>query len=144
MVPVERSHCSVTAILVLYGLLRLLTGSILAHEVMHAYLKLNNITGLSQKVEEGVCQLMALIWLERQHPQVCVVFLIGSYRIPSHTVLLQLSDVSVAVFLSNVSPSRSHVTRENAKQGQYAHNWLCYSGCIGVDGRAQHSKTVLP
>ncbi|CAD7700922.1 unnamed protein product [Ostreobium quekettii] len=69
MVPVERHHCSVTAILVLYGLPRLLIGSILAHEVMHAYLKLNNITRLSQDVEEGLCQLMALIWLERQNPQ---------------------------------------------------------------------------
>ncbi|CAD7701924.1 unnamed protein product [Ostreobium quekettii] len=69
MVPVERRHCSVTAILVLYGLPRLLIGSILAHEVMHAYLKLNRITRLSQDVEEGLCQLMALIWLERQDPQ---------------------------------------------------------------------------
>nr|DAD40625.1 TPA_asm: hypothetical protein HUJ06_014948 [Nelumbo nucifera] len=34
-------RCEVTAILVLYGLPRLLTGSILAHEMMHAWLRLN-------------------------------------------------------------------------------------------------------
>jgi hypothetical protein len=34
-------HCEVTAILVLYGLTRLLTGSILAHELMHAWLRLD-------------------------------------------------------------------------------------------------------
>ncbi|MQM15849.1 hypothetical protein Taro_048803 [Colocasia esculenta] len=33
--------CEVTAILILYGLPRLLTGSILAHEMMHAWLRLN-------------------------------------------------------------------------------------------------------
>ncbi|GJN24028.1 hypothetical protein PR202_gb11734 [Eleusine coracana subsp. coracana] len=36
--------CEVTAILILYGLPRLLTGSILAHEMMHAYLRLKEIT----------------------------------------------------------------------------------------------------
>ncbi|KAG2278054.1 hypothetical protein Bca52824_060609 [Brassica carinata] len=35
------SGCPVTAILILYGLPRLLTGSIMAHEMMHAYLRLN-------------------------------------------------------------------------------------------------------
>ncbi|KAK9806813.1 hypothetical protein WJX72_003625 [[Myrmecia] bisecta] len=61
-----RSHTEVTAILVLYGLPRLLTGSILAHELMHAWLRLNGISGLSLDVEEGLCQLMALLWLESQ------------------------------------------------------------------------------
>ncbi|KAL8487929.1 hypothetical protein ACS0TY_024282 [Phlomoides rotata] len=36
-------HCEVTAILILYGLPRLLTGTILAHEMMHAWLRLNGI-----------------------------------------------------------------------------------------------------
>lgn len=66
VVPIEKKHCSVTAVLVLYGLPRLVTGSILAHEMMHVWLKLNNITGLTPFVEEGLCQLMALLWLERQ------------------------------------------------------------------------------
>jgi hypothetical protein len=51
---------------VLYGLPRLLTGSILAHEVMHAWLRLSGYRHLSQDVEEGLCQLMALLWLEAQ------------------------------------------------------------------------------
>jgi hypothetical protein len=56
----------VTAILVLFGLPWLLTGSILAHELMHAWLRLNGLTGLSLDVEEGLCQLLALLCLEQQ------------------------------------------------------------------------------
>ena len=117
-------HCEVTAILVLYGLprypsytiyfhnlqclhmtfliynsiffyvYRLLTGSILAHEMMHAWLRLKGIqpltwcrkfiflfhgakldkisgfyTGypnLSPEVEEGICQVLAHMWLESE------------------------------------------------------------------------------
>lgn len=58
----------VTAILVQYGLPWLLTGSILAHELMHAWLRLAGLTQLSLDVEEGLCQLMALLWLEHQPP----------------------------------------------------------------------------
>ncbi|KAL2489478.1 Protein DA1-related 1 [Forsythia ovata] len=34
-------HCEVTGILILYGLPRLLTGQVIAHELMHAWLRLN-------------------------------------------------------------------------------------------------------
>ena len=63
----------VTAILVLFALPWLLTGSILAHELMHAWLRLSGLTGLSLDVEEGLCQLLALLWLEQQpaEPEVC-------------------------------------------------------------------------
>ncbi|KZV20211.1 hypothetical protein F511_01068 [Dorcoceras hygrometricum] len=61
-----RRHCEVTAILILYGLPRLLTGSILAHEMMHAWLRLNGYQTLRQDVEEGICQVMANMWLESQ------------------------------------------------------------------------------
>lgn len=40
-------RCEVTAILILYSLPRLLTGSILAHEMMHAWLRLKGLTFLS-------------------------------------------------------------------------------------------------
>nr|XP_043637395.1 protein DA1-related 1-like [Erigeron canadensis] len=56
-------HCEVTAILVLYGLPRLLTGSILAHEMMHAWLRLNGYRTLRQDVEEGICQVLGHMWL---------------------------------------------------------------------------------
>ncbi|KAG6437968.1 hypothetical protein SASPL_102899 [Salvia splendens] len=59
-------HCEVTAILILYGLPRLLTGSILAHELMHAWLRLNGYRTLRQDVEEGICQVLASMWLESQ------------------------------------------------------------------------------
>ncbi|XP_042011329.1 protein DA1-related 1-like isoform X1 [Salvia splendens] len=58
--------CEVTAILILYGLPRLLTGSILAHEMMHAWLRLKGYPNLSPKVEEGICQVMAHMWLESE------------------------------------------------------------------------------
>ncbi len=57
-----------TAILVLYGLPWLLTGSILAHETMHAWLRLSGVSHLPADVEEGLAQLMALLWLEHQAP----------------------------------------------------------------------------
>ena len=53
--------CKVTAILVLYGFPRLLCGSILVHECMHAFLRLHHFPALSPKVEEGLCQLMAQV-----------------------------------------------------------------------------------
>ncbi|XP_031385702.1 protein DA1-related 1-like [Punica granatum] len=56
--------CDVTAILILYGFPRLLTGSILAHEMMHAWLRLAGYSKLSPEVEEGICQVMAHTWLE--------------------------------------------------------------------------------
>ncbi|CAA2983969.1 DA1 isoform X1 [Olea europaea subsp. europaea] len=59
-------RCEVTAILILYGLPRLLTGSILAHEMMHAWLRLNGYQILNQEVEEGICQVLANMWLESQ------------------------------------------------------------------------------
>ncbi|KAL3514589.1 hypothetical protein ACH5RR_027306 [Cinchona calisaya] len=59
-------HCEVTAILILYGLPRLLTGSILAHEMMHAWLRLRGYRTLSQEIEEGICQVLAHMWLKSQ------------------------------------------------------------------------------
>ncbi|XP_039003627.1 protein DA1-related 1-like [Hibiscus syriacus] len=59
-------RCEVTAILILYGLPRLLTGSILAHEMMHAWLRLNGYPNLSPEVEEGICQVLAHMWLDSE------------------------------------------------------------------------------
>lgn len=58
--------CEVTAILILYGLPRLLTGSILAHEMMHAWLRLKGYPNLSPDVEEGICQVLAHMWLDSE------------------------------------------------------------------------------
>ncbi|KAI3452107.1 hypothetical protein Pfo_008772 [Paulownia fortunei] len=59
-------QCEVTAILILYGLPRLLTGSILAHEMMHAWLRLKGYPNLSPDVEEGICQVLAHMWLDSE------------------------------------------------------------------------------
>ncbi|OIW04077.1 hypothetical protein TanjilG_00637 [Lupinus angustifolius] len=56
----------VTAILVLYGLPRLLTGAILAHELMHAWLRLKGYRNLNPEVEEGICQVLSYMWLESE------------------------------------------------------------------------------
>jgi Protein DA1 len=40
------ARCTVSALLVMYGLPRLLLGSIVAHELMHAYLRMRHVTGL--------------------------------------------------------------------------------------------------
>ncbi|KAK1298109.1 Protein DA1-related 2 [Acorus calamus] len=58
--------CEVTAILILYGLPRLLTGSILAHELMHGWLRLKGYRNLSPEVEEGICQVLSYMWLESE------------------------------------------------------------------------------
>ncbi|KAL0856642.1 hypothetical protein Bca101_061795 [Brassica carinata] len=62
----SRSGCPVTAILILYGLPRLLTGSIMAHEMMHAYLRLKGYNNLNNVMEEGLCQVLGHMWLETQ------------------------------------------------------------------------------
>ncbi|KAG5411258.1 hypothetical protein IGI04_007577 [Brassica rapa subsp. trilocularis] len=54
----------VIAILILYGLPRLLTGYILAHEMMHAYLRLKGYRNLNTILEEGICQVLGHMWLE--------------------------------------------------------------------------------
>ena len=56
----------VTAVLVLYGLPRDLTASILAHEAMHVWLKLNKSFPFQMppKIEEGLCQVIAHMYLE--------------------------------------------------------------------------------
>ncbi|PKA49619.1 Protein DA1 [Apostasia shenzhenica] len=59
-------QCEVTAILILYGLPRLLMGSILAHEMMHAWLRLKGFGALSPQVEEGICQVLAHMWLDSE------------------------------------------------------------------------------
>ncbi|KAG8642565.1 protein DA1-related 1 isoform X2 [Manihot esculenta] len=59
-------RCEVTAILILYGLPRLLTGSILAHEMMHAWLRLKGYPNLRPEVEEGICQVLAHMWLDSE------------------------------------------------------------------------------
>ena len=59
-----RTEClrEVTAVLVLVGMPRDVTASVLAHEAMHVYLKLSKSfpLHLSSQCEEGLCQLVAM------------------------------------------------------------------------------------
>ena len=56
----------VSAVLILYGLPRDLTASILAHEAMHVWMKLTHSYPLQlpSQVEEGLCQLVAAKYLQ--------------------------------------------------------------------------------
>ncbi|KAK4774994.1 hypothetical protein SAY86_009929 [Trapa natans] len=38
----------------------------MAHEMMHAWLRLSGYQRLSKKVEEGICQVMAYMWLDAE------------------------------------------------------------------------------
>lgn len=63
----DHTERSVTAILILSGLPRTLTTSIVVHECIHAWLKLHpnfNKKGIDKQSEEGICQLAAHLFLE--------------------------------------------------------------------------------
>ncbi|GBF95244.1 hypothetical protein Rsub_08275 [Raphidocelis subcapitata] len=64
--PGVSQRCQVQSLLVLYGLPRLLCGSIIAHELTHAYIRMQNVARLDPQLEEGLCQLMAYLWIESQ------------------------------------------------------------------------------
>ncbi|KAI3964461.1 hypothetical protein MKX01_007151 [Papaver californicum] len=57
----------VTGICVLFGYPRMLCGEILAHEMMHAYLRQHGYPpDLPLELEEGIAQVMAYRWLEAE------------------------------------------------------------------------------
>jgi hypothetical protein len=56
----------VNAILALNNLPEVHLGMILAHEAMHAWLFLNGFPHCTARVEEGLCELMGALWLEKQ------------------------------------------------------------------------------
>lgn len=70
------------AILVMYGLPWLLTGAILAHEVMHAWVAENNVNcghadgDEKSAVGEGLAELLGFMWLEAQVQQ-CIKYLLA-------------------------------------------------------------------
>jgi hypothetical protein len=71
LVPLRRDrNCVVVAILVLAGLPRVVTGAVIAHEIMHAWLREHGIRKLPDQVEEGLCQLLSYLWLESQQLEV--------------------------------------------------------------------------
>ena len=56
--------CEVKEILVWYGLPRILTGSLLAQQMIGASLRLNNCLNMGPEVEKGICRYFANRWLE--------------------------------------------------------------------------------
>ncbi|XP_016539230.2 protein DA1 isoform X2 [Capsicum annuum] len=56
----------VRSVLLLYGFPKLFIGSTLAHELMHAWMRVQGYRGLSLNIAEGLSQVMAHKWLEWQ------------------------------------------------------------------------------
>ncbi|KAM1348235.1 hypothetical protein FF1_002512 [Malus domestica] len=61
-----KGHSRITSIRMLYGLPRLLSGSILAALMMHAWLRLNGYRNLSPEVGYGIYQVLAHTWLDSE------------------------------------------------------------------------------
>lgn len=66
-------------------------------QVMHAWLRLSGYQRLSMDVEEGLAQLMALLWLERQQPPpVCALW----HCVPLLCLLAAFQGMPVHLILS--------------------------------------------
>ncbi|KAM1579558.1 hypothetical protein ACFXTI_041484 [Malus domestica] len=85
--------CEVTAILVLYGFPRLLTGAILAHELMHGWLHLKGYRNLNPEVEKGICQVLSYMWLESE-------VMPGFKNMPSSSTFTSAASSSSSTFSS--------------------------------------------
>lgn len=65
-VAVSSRGYAVNAVIVLYGLPAVAAGAVLAHECVHAQIRIaGGYPKLEPKVEEGLCQLVALLWVEK-------------------------------------------------------------------------------
>lgn len=51
------------SVLILFGYPRVVTGSIMAHEMMHAWMRMKGYA-YEPRVEEGMCQVFAHMWLD--------------------------------------------------------------------------------
>ncbi|EOX98547.1 DA1, putative [Theobroma cacao] len=58
------NHDSHITVLILFGLPKIMTGAIMAHELMHAWFRQLGVFHLEPKVEEGICQVIAHEWLD--------------------------------------------------------------------------------
>ncbi|KAG7941633.1 hypothetical protein I3843_16G054800 [Carya illinoinensis] len=118
-----RRHCEVTAILILYGLSRLLTGSILAHEMMHAWLRLKGYPSLSQDVEEGICQVLAHMWLDSKlkSGSVCNLASASSSSSAPKRDMISQSERTLGEFVKHqIESDGSPVYGEGFRAGQWA------------------------
>ncbi|XP_059313737.1 protein DA1-like isoform X1 [Lycium ferocissimum] len=56
----------VKAMLLLHGFPKMALGATLAHEMMHAWMRIEGYRGLSLNIAEGICEVFAHKWLEWQ------------------------------------------------------------------------------
>jgi hypothetical protein len=125
--------CEVTAILILYSLPRLLTGSILAHEMMHAWLRLKGYPNLSPDVEEGICQVLAHMWLDSE-------ILAGS----GTTAVASTSSASPSSSSSNTSSKKGKRSDFEKKLGEFFKQQIESDTSVAYgDGFRAGNKAVL-
>ncbi|KAH6791307.1 LIM domain-containing protein [Perilla frutescens var. frutescens] len=126
--------CEVTAILILYGLPRLLTGSILAHEMMHAWLRLKGYPNLSPEVEEGICQVLAHMWLDSE-------IMAGS---GGNAASASASSSSASSSSSTTSSKKGKRSQFERKHGEFfKHQIESDSSAAYGDGFREGNKAVL-
>lgn len=126
-------RCEVTAILVLYGLPRLLTGAILAHELMHAWLRLRGFRNLNPEVEEGICQVLAHLWLESE-----VMPEFGN--MPSTSTASSSSSSSSYSWSSSKKGGKSHV---ESKLGKFFMHQIAHDASPAYGGGFRAANTAV-
>lgn len=67
------THREISSIMALYGLPEDHLGSVLAHEMGHAWLFMNRYPVLPKKVEEGICEFFGSLWLKELDTELSIV-----------------------------------------------------------------------
>ncbi|PNY09025.1 protein DA1-related 2-like [Trifolium pratense] len=122
--------CEVTAILVLYGLPRLLTGAILAHELMHGWLRLKGYRNLDPAVEEGICQVLSYMWLEAE-------VMSGSRTMPS------TSTASSSSSSSSYSSKKGVKSKVENKLGEFFMNQIANDSSPAYGGGFRSANAAV-
>ncbi|GAU41037.1 hypothetical protein TSUD_133440 [Trifolium subterraneum] len=124
--------CEVTAILVLYGLPRLLTGAILAHELMHGWLRLKGYRNLDPAVEEGICQVLSYMWLDAE-------VMSGSRTMPSTSAASSSSSSSS----SSYSSKKGVKSKVENKLGEFFMNQIANDSSPAYGGGFRSANAAV-
>ncbi|PIN09049.1 Adaptor protein Enigma [Handroanthus impetiginosus] len=143
-------RCEVTAILVLYGLPRLLTGAILAHELMHGWLRLNDFRNLRPEIEEGICQVLSYMWLEtevlpgtRNMPSTSSLSPAWSYRSTAMPSTSTASSSSSSSWSSSSSSKKGGKSSVESKLGEFFMHQIANDASPAYGGGYRAAMTAV-